>query len=80
MKAGMAYRRLDSDFDRVYRNHTDLFLFHTQPIYLFHMHPIPDGTDHHHRDRGRVDDQDNHDTVNGNVTGEGKRGQTKKTW
>lgn len=77
---GTAYRRPDSDFDRVYRNHTALFLFHIQPTYLYRTHPIPDGRDQHHKDRGGVGDQSSCDTANGNVTGGGRLGQTMKTW
>jgi len=76
----MSYRRLDFGFDRVYRNHTALFLFHTRPTYLFRMHPIPVGKDPHRKDRGKVGDQGRRDRENGSVNGEGRRGQTRKTW
>ena len=74
------YRRLDFGFDRVYRNHGALFLFHTQPTYLYRTHPIPVGKDHHCKDRGEVGDQHSRGRVNGSVNDEGRRGQTRKTW
>jgi hypothetical protein len=77
--SGIAYRRPDFDFDRVYHTHTALFPFHTQPTCLYRTHPNPDGKDHC-KDRGGVDDQGSHDTANGNATGEDRRGQTRKTW
>ena len=76
----MSHHRLDFDFDRVSRNHRALFLFHMLPTYLFHMSPIPVGRDHYRKDRGKVDDQRNRGRVNGSVNGEGRRGQTRKTW
>lgn len=75
----MSYRHPDSDFDRAYYNHTALFLFHTQPTYLYRMHPIPAGKGHHRKDRGKVDDQGSRGRVNGSVNGEDRRGQTMRT-
>ena len=76
----MSYRRPDFDFDRVYRDHTALFPFHTRPTYLYRMHPIPVGKDPRHKDRGKVDDQRSRGRVNESVNGEGRREQTRKTW
>jgi len=76
----MSYRRLGFGFDRAYCNHVVLFLFHTQPTCLYRTLPIPVGKDRHRKDRGKVDDRRSHGRVNGNVNGEGRRGQTRKTW